>query len=57
MLVESIEDVKSESDAKGILERVRADWVIWCAGEFFIFREEWEGGRYLIRRVRDEMRG
>ncbi|ESZ97998.1 hypothetical protein SBOR_1611 [Sclerotinia borealis F-4128] len=32
ILVESIEDVKSESDAKGILDRVKADWVIWCAG-------------------------
>ncbi|KAI9645973.1 hypothetical protein NHQ30_005410 [Ciborinia camelliae] len=32
VLVESIEDVKSEGDAKRILESVRADWVIWCAG-------------------------
>lgn len=57
VLVESIEDVKSESDAKGILERVKADWVVWCAGEFLFFGGEREGARYLIGRVRDEMRG
>ncbi|KAM0124098.1 hypothetical protein ACHAP3_010603 [Botrytis cinerea] len=32
VLVSSIEDVKSESDAKSILDQVKADWVIWCAG-------------------------
>ncbi|KAG4029071.1 hypothetical protein MFRU_017g00110 [Monilinia fructicola] len=32
VLVESIENVKSEGDAKSILERVKADWVVWCAG-------------------------
>lgn len=32
MLVESIEDVKSEDDAKRILEKVRPDWVVWSAG-------------------------
>ncbi|PQE10364.1 hypothetical protein CJF32_00000887 [Rutstroemia sp. NJR-2017a WRK4] len=32
VLVESIEDVKSEGDAKGILETVKPDWVIWSAG-------------------------
>jgi dTDP-4-dehydrorhamnose reductase len=32
VLVESIEDVKSEDDAKRILEKVRPDWVVWSAG-------------------------
>lgn len=32
VLVDSIEDVKSESDAKRILDSVKPDWVIWCAG-------------------------
>ncbi|QSZ30532.1 hypothetical protein DSL72_000086 [Monilinia vaccinii-corymbosi] len=32
VLVDSIEDVKSERDAKRILESAKADWVIWCAG-------------------------
>lgn len=32
MLVESIEDVKSDDDAKKILDKVKPDWVIWSAG-------------------------
>ena len=32
VLVESIEDVKSEGDAKRILDLVKPDWVIWSAG-------------------------
>ncbi|KAM3065684.1 hypothetical protein ACMFMG_011389 [Clarireedia jacksonii] len=32
VLVASIDDVKSEGDAKGILEKVKPDWVIWSAG-------------------------
>ncbi|KAF7879349.1 hypothetical protein EAF04_000545 [Stromatinia cepivora] len=32
VLVKSLEDVKSVGDAKGILEGVRPDWVVWCAG-------------------------
>ena len=32
VLVESIEDVKSESDAKRILDLAKPDWVVWSAG-------------------------
>jgi hypothetical protein len=32
VLVESIEDVKSDDDAKKILDKVKPDWVIWSAG-------------------------
>ncbi|KAI4628391.1 hypothetical protein J4E80_002529 [Alternaria sp. BMP 0032] len=32
VLVYSVADVKSEADAKGILERVNPDWVVWSAG-------------------------
>ena len=32
MLVASIEDVKSDADAKKILEQVKPDWVVWSAG-------------------------
>jgi len=32
VLVESIEDVKSEADAKRILDQVKPDWVVWSAG-------------------------
>lgn len=31
-LVESIDDVKSESDAGRILDSVKPDWVVWSAG-------------------------
>lgn len=34
VLVESLEDVKSEGDARKILERVRPDYVVWSAGMF-----------------------
>jgi hypothetical protein len=34
VLVESIEDVKSDDDAKKILDKVKPDWVIWSAGMF-----------------------
>jgi len=37
VLVRSVEEVKSEGDAKGILEEVRPDWVVWSAGRFDIF--------------------
>lgn len=33
VLVESIEDVKSEKDAKKILDSVKPDWVVWSAGK------------------------
>lgn len=36
MLVESLDDVKSEGDAKRILEKVKPSWVVWSAGEFGI---------------------
>lgn len=32
VLVRSIEDVKSESQAKSILEEVKPDYVVWSAG-------------------------
>lgn len=32
VLVASLEDVKSESDAKKILDQVKPDWVVWSAG-------------------------
>ena len=32
VLIESIEDVKSEADAKRILDLVKPDWVVWSAG-------------------------
>lgn len=32
VLVESLDDVKSESDAKRILELVKPSWVVWSAG-------------------------
>ncbi|KAF2750503.1 hypothetical protein M011DRAFT_465252 [Sporormia fimetaria CBS 119925] len=33
VLVESVEEVKSESDARKVLEKVEGvDWVVWCAG-------------------------
>lgn len=31
-LVRSIEDVKSEADARSILDEAKADWVVWSAG-------------------------
>lgn len=37
VLVHSIEDVKSEADAKNLLERVKPEWVIWSAGKFPFF--------------------
>lgn len=33
VLVESLDDVKSEGDAKRILESVKPSWVVWSAGE------------------------
>ncbi|KNG47136.1 nad dependent epimerase dehydratase [Stemphylium lycopersici] len=32
VLVSSVADVKSENDAKGILDQVKPDWVVWSAG-------------------------
>jgi len=32
VLVTSIADVKSEADAKKILDEVKPDWVVWSAG-------------------------
>lgn len=32
VLVSSVEDVKTEGDAKQILEQVKPDWVVWSAG-------------------------
>jgi dTDP-4-dehydrorhamnose reductase len=33
VLVESLEDVKSDADAQRILDQVKPDWVVWSAGE------------------------
>ena len=33
VLVSSLEEIKSESDAKKILDQVQPDWVVWSAGE------------------------
>jgi hypothetical protein len=32
VLVESLEEVKSENDAKRVLEQTRPDYVVWSAG-------------------------
>lgn len=32
VLVSSVSDVKSEDDAKRILDQVKPDWVVWSAG-------------------------
>ncbi|KAH8663365.1 hypothetical protein BGZ60DRAFT_411142 [Tricladium varicosporioides] len=32
ILVESLDDVKSVEQARGVLERVRPDWILWSAG-------------------------
>ncbi|KAH9205890.1 hypothetical protein DL95DRAFT_489311 [Leptodontidium sp. 2 PMI_412] len=32
VLVESLEDVKSEQDAKKVLDQAKPDWVVWSAG-------------------------
>jgi dTDP-4-dehydrorhamnose reductase len=34
VLVSSVADVKSEKDAKGILDQVKPDWVVWSAGMY-----------------------
>jgi nucleoside-diphosphate-sugar epimerase len=33
VLVESLEDVKSDADAKRVLDKVKPDYVVWSAGE------------------------
>lgn len=33
VLVDSLGDVKSDKDAKRILDQVKPDWVIWSAGK------------------------
>lgn len=35
VLVESLEDVRSDSDAQRILDKVKPDWVVWSAGTPF----------------------
>lgn len=32
VLIESLEDVKSDADAQRILDKVKPDWVVWSAG-------------------------
>jgi hypothetical protein len=36
VLVESLEDVKSDADAQRILDEVKPNWVVWSAGEICI---------------------
>jgi hypothetical protein len=35
VLIASIEHVKSDADAKKILDQVKPDWVVWSAGKLF----------------------
>ena len=37
VLVSSVEDVKSESDAQKVLDQVKPDWVVWSAGEYHMY--------------------
>ena len=41
VVVKSLEDVRSEKDAKGVIGN--AEWVVWCAGEleFRVWVLEW----------------
>lgn len=32
VLVESLADIKSQSDAQKVLDRIKPDWVVWSAG-------------------------
>ena len=32
VLIDSLDDVKEESDAKRVLDQVKPDWVVWSAG-------------------------
>lgn len=34
VLVESLDDIKSDADAQRILDKVKPDWVVWSAGVF-----------------------
>ena len=34
VLVRSVADVKTEDDARSILQEVRPDWVVWSAGKY-----------------------
>lgn len=38
VLVESLEDVKSDADAKRVLDKVKPDYVVWSAGESSVLR-------------------
>lgn len=38
VLISSVEDVKSEGDAKKILDEVEPEWVVWSAGMLFLFQ-------------------
>lgn len=35
VLVSSVEDVQTESDAQKILDKVKPDWVVWSAGKSY----------------------
>ena len=38
VLVSSVADVKSEADAKKIVDQVKPDWVVWSAGMYYIMQ-------------------
>jgi nucleoside-diphosphate-sugar epimerase len=38
VLVESLDDVKSDADARKVLDKVKPDYVIWSAGESSLWR-------------------
>jgi dTDP-4-dehydrorhamnose reductase len=37
VLISSLEDIKSESDAKKVLDQTKPDYVVWSAGKY-LFR-------------------
>lgn len=49
VLVASLEDVKSEGDAREILERVKPQWVVWSAGSY-------NPSLFLLQRVNHVLR-
>jgi putative NADH-flavin reductase len=52
VLVRSLEEVKSEGDAKRVIDEVGGDYIVWSAGEFFFFllpKKKKEKKEYLPR--------
>jgi dTDP-4-dehydrorhamnose reductase len=50
VLISSVEDVKSEGDAKKILDQVKPDWVVWSAGKLraLSFRTMMRNGDFIM---------